>query len=235
MKHKHHQWFWGIFFVAAAVLVVLSQVTAVTELGFWPIVAGVVLAAIFIQSLIHFNYFGIFLSLALGYIILQHPLHFYLLSPWLLLLAAVLLSIGFYTMFHHRPRNTSTKHHDGDTYRTIEDVDDNNPSFKVSFGACSKYLHSDNLKSGQFYCNFGSLEVYFDQVRLDPTGADIFLDCSLGAMVLYIPRAWRVIDRLHTSMSAVKDDAPRGTPSEDAPVLTLTGNVSMGSVEIHYV
>lgn len=234
MKHKHNNWFWGVFFVLAAVFVVASQIVNFTQVGFWSILATVVLAAVFIQSLIHLNYFGVFLSLALAYMIYQVPLGLYIISPWLLLLAAVLLSIGFHTIFHQRPKYTKYKHHDDDC-RTFEDIDGNNPYVKVTFGSSSKYLHGDSLKTGQFYCNFGALEIYFDQVTLDPDGAEIFVDCSFGEIKLFVPRSWRVLDKMHSGLGSVKDEPRRGSPSEDAPILTLTGNVSLGAVEINYV
>jgi predicted membrane protein len=235
MKSKHNNWFWGIFFVLAAVFVVASQIVNFTQIGFWSILATVALAAVFIQSLIHLNYFGVFLSLALAYMIYQQPLELYVISPWLLLLAAVLLSIGFHTIFHRRPKHVGCGKRDFDHSRTIEDIDDNNPYVKVSFGSSSKYLHGDSLKTGQFYCNFGSLEVYFDQVTLDQGGAEVFLDCHCGSITLFIPKNWRVLDKLNSSLGSVKDEPRRPAPAEDAPVLTLTGNISLGAVEIQYV
>jgi predicted membrane protein len=241
MKHKHNNWFWGVFFVLAAVFVVVSQVTTFAQIGFWSILAAVLLVAVFIQSLVHLNYFGIFLSLAVAYWIFMQPLHLAynlpLISPWLLLLAAVLLSIGFYTMFQRREKDKYYKRNnvDGCDYRAVEDIDDNNPYVKVSFGSSSKYLHGDCLKTGQFYCNCGSLEVYFDQVQLDPNGAEVFVDCSLGEISLYIPRDWRVVDKLHSSLGSVRNDSRRPAPDGNAPVLTLTGNISLGAVEIQYI
>ena len=235
MKRKYNNWFWGVFFVLAAVFVVASQIVNFTQIGFWSILATVGLAAVFIQSLVHLNYFGVFLSLALAYMIYQNPLGLYFISPWLLLLAAVLLSIGFHTIFHHRPKRVHSCGGDCDRNRTFEDIDDNNPYVKVSFGSSSKYLHGDSLKTGQFYCNFGSLEVYFDQVTLDPDGAEIFLDCHCGAITLFLPRTWRIVDRLNSSLGSVKDEQRRSAPAEDAPFLTLTGNISLGAIEIKYV
>lgn len=235
MKHKH--WFWGIFFVLAAVFVIVSQVAvnSFAQIGFWSILAAVVLAAVLIQSLVHLNYFGVFLSLALAYWIFQVPLDLYIISPWLLILAAVLLSIGFHIIFHRYSKRQYATRHGKDEYHTIEEIDDNNPYVKVSLGASSKYLHADSLKSGQFYCNLGSLEVYFDQVQLDPYGAEIFVDCSLGTINLYFPKSWRVIDKLHSSLGGVKNETRFSAPNDGAPQVTVTGNVSLGSVEIHYV
>jgi membrane protein implicated in regulation of membrane protease activity len=235
---KHGNWFWGIFFVAAAVLIIASQVTSFARIGFWTIAAAVLLAAVFFQSLVRLNYFGVFISLALGYILFQLPLHLVYISPWLLLLAAVLLAIGFHTIFRTRPKNAAVRRRaaggSGD-YRTVEDIDDNNPYVKVSFGASSKYLHADALRGGQFYCNFGALEVYFDQVHLAPEGAEIFVDCSFGEIKLFFPRSWQVEEKLHSGIGGVTSSF-RGKPAaEGAPQITVTGNVSLGSLVIDSV
>ena len=172
----------------------------------------------FIQSLIHLNFFGVFLSLALGYILFQYPLELYIISPWLLILAAVLLSIGFHSIFRRRPKCAASPHRHDDNYRTIEDVDDNNPYIKVSFGSASKYLHGDCLKSGQFYCSFGALELYFDQVTPDPAGAEIFLDCQLRFDHAFCPtNLARIVDKLHSSLGSVKDEASRAVPGDRRP------------------
>ncbi len=232
---KHNYWFWGVFFVLAAVFVVVSQVTSFAQIGFWSILAAVLLAAVLIQSLIHLNYFGVFLPLALGYWIFQVPLHLYVISPWLLILASVLLSIGFHIIFSKHSKHVYLAHHGKDKDYSIEDIDDNNPYVKVALGACSKYLHADSLKGGQFYCSLGALEVYFDQVQLDPNGAEIYVDCSLGAIELYFPKTWRVIDKLHSSLGGVKNETRYNNPDKNAPQVTIIGNVSLGEVEVHYV
>ncbi|MEL4106115.1 hypothetical protein AAFA46_04635 [Oscillospiraceae bacterium WX1] len=235
---KHNNWFWGVFFVLAAVFVVASQILSFTQIGFLTILATVLLAAVFIQSLIKLNFFGIFLSLALAYLIYMHPFALPLISPWLLILAAVLVSIGLHIIFRRQPKPpccTSYAHHGEERYHTIEDIDDNNPSVKVSFGASSKYLHADALKTGQFSVSFGALDVYFDQVQLAAEGAQLFLDCSFGAIKLYFPKTWRIVDSLSASLGGVSNDTRFSKPASGAPTVTLTGNVSLGGVEIYYV
>jgi hypothetical protein len=235
---KHNNWFWGVFFVLAAAFVIIGAVTSFAQIGFWSILAAVLLAAIFIQSLIHLNYFGVFMSLAVAYWIFQQPLHLYIISPWLLILAAIFLSIGFQIIFSRHSKCTYVKRHcddDDREYTTIEEIDDNNPYVKVSFGASSKYLHANALKGGQFCCSLGELKVYFDQVQLDPNGAEIYVDCSLGAINLYFPKTWRVVNRLHGSLGGISEDPQRSAPAPDAPQITVTGNVSLGAVEIRYV
>jgi hypothetical protein len=79
------------------------------------------------------------------------------------------------------------------------------------------------------------LEVYFDQATLDPNGAEIYLDCSFGAIKLYIPKHWQVIDSIHASLGGVENNTRLAKPAENAPKLTLTGNVSLGGIEIQYI
>jgi hypothetical protein len=232
---KHNNWFWGVFFVLAAVFVIVGAVTSFAQIGFWSIIAAILLAAVFIQSLIHLNYFGVFMSLAVAYWIFQQPLNLFIISPWLLILSAILLSIGFHIIFRKHSKCQYVKRHGDDDYTTIEEIDDNTPYVKVSFGASSKYLHADALKGGQFHCSLGELKVYFDQVQLHPDGAEIYVDCSLGAISLYFPRTWRVVNRLHGGLGGVNEDTQRNTPDPNAPQLVVTGNVSLGAVEIHYI
>jgi hypothetical protein len=148
---KHNNWFWGVFFLLAAVFVVASQVSGFMVIGFGTIAASVLLAAVFIQSLVKLNFFGVFLSLALAYMLYQHPLELYIINPWLLLLAAVLLSISFHILFGRRAKCRFEGRRDAcgggscieDGTRTYEDVDGNNPFVKLSFGSSSKYIHAD--------------------------------------------------------------------------------------------
>lgn len=241
---KGRNWFWGLFFLAAAVFVIASQTGGFGQFNPMSIAAIVLLAAIAIHSLINWNFFGLFVPGAFIYMICQKPLGWYPISIWLLLLAAVFLSIGFSMIFHshcHPPCKWCGPEKQKFTYRdgveqsegTIDD--DNNPCVKVSFGASSRYLHGQCLKSGQFYVSCGALEIYFDQARLSPEGAEIYLDCSLSGVKLYIPKNWQVVDHLHTSLGGVECDSRLAHPDENSPKLTLKGNISLSGVEIHYI
>ena len=119
--------------------------------------------------------------------------------------------------------------------QTVESIDDNNPVVNVHFGSSSKYLHADSLMGGQFTVSFGALEVYFDQVTLCPEGAEIYVDCSLGSLALFIPKTWRVVDNLHTSLGAVENDIRIADLGENAPKLTISGNVHLGNIDIRYI
>ena len=139
---KNRNWFWGIFFILAAVFVIASQMGSFVEVGFVSLLATVLLVALLIQSLINMEYFGIFLSLGLLYLIYQQPLDLPHISFWLLILAVIFISIGFSIILRsHHHKKWCCEHGEWRHDKTAEDIDDNNPSARVSFGASSKYLH----------------------------------------------------------------------------------------------
>jgi len=122
---------------------------------------------------------------------------------------------------------------EGNKRTKIEEGDDeNNPYISVSFGGASRYLHSDCLESAELSCNFGSLEVFFDNVKLSPNGAEVNVSCSFGSIEIYVPSHWRVIDNLSASLGNAEVSRKLMSNDADAPTLRVTGNVSLGNVEV---
>ncbi len=237
---KNRNWFWGIFFLAAGFFIVANQLGGFVQLGFWSIAASVLLAATLIGSLIKLNFFGALVSAALLYAIYQEPLGWPSVSVWLLLLTAVLVSIGLSMIFQNRiHRHCSKWNHCGENYAvrgpSDEYVDGDSVSISESFNEVSKYLHAECLRQANISCSFGKLNVFFDNVKLSPNGAEVYVDVSFGKIELYLPKGWRVIDQVHTSAGAVSNTPRVGAASPDAPTLTVKGRVSFANLEFRYV
>lgn len=231
MKNKN--WFWGFFFLVAGIFVIASQTGSFGEIGVLSILAGVLLLSLTIMSIFSRNFFGIFMPLAFLYMIFQGPLSLFQISPKLLILAGLLISTGFSILFHSKTNHMKHWHgKDEHSNQASETIDDNNPYTKVTFASSSKYIHGDCLKSGQFISSFGELELFFDQAQLSPEGAKIFLDCSFGAIKIFVPKHWRVQDNMHASFGSVDNKTQTANLDENSPCLTLTGNVSFGGIEI---
>lgn len=234
MKNKN--WFWGLFFILSAVSIIAIQTGSFVEIGLQSCILGALLVALIISSLIYRSSFGVFLPLAFLYIIFSGPLGFPYIDWWVLILASVLANIGFSILFHTPHKHVNHCHPKIENMRhNEENIDDNNPYAAVNFGSSSKYLHSDCLQSGKFFVSFGELEVFFDQVQLSPEGAEMFLDCSFGSLILNIPKNWRVVDNVSANLGSVSNKVRTSFFESDAPVLTLTGSVKLGSIEIKYI
>ena len=237
---KHRNWFWGIFFLAAGFFVVASQVGGFMHLGFWSIAATVLLVAVFIGSLTELNFFGTLVAAALLYAIYQEPFNWPFVSVWLLLLTAVLISIGLSIIFHGRMKRRWAKRiHCGGNCgvhgSTEEYVDGDNVSISESFNETSKYLHAESLRQANLATSFGALHVYFDGVKLSPEGAEVYVDVSFSKLEIYLPKDWRVVEQVHTSAGAVTNNLRNNGMVSNAPILTLKGRVSFGNLEIRYV
>ncbi|MDL2253078.1 hypothetical protein LJC49_03290 [Ruminococcaceae bacterium OttesenSCG-928-I18] len=252
--------FWGVFLILAAVVLIAGQFVSGFSIGIWRGIGLVLTVAVLIKSCKHRFITGVTLSAALLYILLRSPLGLPAISPWLLLLAGLLCGIGLTLLIRPKWRSTPRQHmitagghqagqsETGDVEyhfehergyrpenRRIENSDEDHPSASVSFGAVSKYLHSSNLESGCFHLNFGALDVFFDQVQLSEKGAEIEVECSFGAVRLYVPRQWTVWDDVSTTLAGMNNEARAEPGQEDGPTLYLKGSVTLGAVDVIYV
>lgn len=237
MKLRFRNYFWGLFFIFFAAFIIVSQIdreNVFAKIGFWSILATVFFVAIFIKSITSLNFFGIFVPLAFLYSIYQEPLSLPEISFWTLLLAAVLLSIGLQMLFRRRKRIIKfSKKHDKIVSHEGETLSGNRLYAKATFCESSKYLHSDNLIEGEFIVKCGEMNLYFDQVQLSPDGAEVFLDCTLGTMNLYLPKHWQVKDKLHAVIGNISNNP--SSQNVNGPELTLKGEVRAGNIDIHYI
>ena len=85
--------FWGLLFIAAAVLVIFGKLGFFTEIGVFEIVATIALVAIMIKSIARLNFWGILIPAALLCTVNADELGMTDLTPGPVLLAAILASI----------------------------------------------------------------------------------------------------------------------------------------------
>lgn len=238
MRSGFSKVFWGIFLLAAAAFVLMNQLYGFTNIGIWSIILAALALAFIVQCIAQLNFASLPIPVALVYIIFRSPLGLPHIQTWTLILAAVLASIGLSILLPHKIWHVYHGKHDKGScdhpQKLTESGDINNPSVNVNFGATSRHLYADSLESVQLCCSFGALEIYFDHVELNPNGADAIVNCSLGAIKLFIPQHWQINDRLNCSLGGV--DIEKGfAPAQNAPQLTLSGSVSLGGIEIRYL
>lgn len=230
--------FWGLFFIFAAVFLIMSN------LGFWfwpnigiyKLIATVFLLSLLIKSVAKVNYTGILFVLAFLCILYDRELHITQLTPWPVLGAALLGSIGCSMLFHGRKRSYyygGEKKSGEEWERIFDEKDESRIFFKNSFGASTKYINTDDLEFAQLECSFGTLKVYFDNAVIQKGNAAIQLDVSFGGVELYIPKSWRVINQVSGIFGGVVEKN-QGRP-EEMPTLTLMGDIAFGGVTIVYI
>lgn len=233
MKNKNI--FWGLFFICAAALIITYRLGNFNGLGLPSLIFTILLVPIIVKSISKLNFFGILLPVSLLLIIFDKPLGIEQLTPWPVLVAAFFLSIGLELVFKSKKHYPYFGYHKEykNAHETIDNIDDNEVDCAVTFGSGSKYLNSTSLKKAYFKCSFGALKVYFDNATLDPDGAEVFLDASFGGVELYIPQSWTVNMNMTAAVGGVDEKYKKHVSG--GPVLTLSGHVSFGGVEIIYI
>lgn len=253
MKNNFSRILWGVGLLAAAVLLVVSQLGLLSfKIGFWMIILTVIFVACLIKGLMDRSiYVSIF---SIGFLVITYsgPLGIKkLLSAWMILFIALLVSMGLSLLLKRdfRPKITIEKSFnwdddddssDDDTETTvvhhhvqdmIEDGDNIVINQKMA-GDSSRYIHSQNLQSINLEASFGNANIYLDDAKAAGDTVVLNLTASMGNVNLYVPLSWRIDNQLSVSLGNV---IVKGKSNGGGPTLVLKGRANMGNVVINYV
>lgn len=218
--------FWGLFFIASAVFVIINQM-GYTNIAFLSLLLTILIIPIFIKSIYHVNFWGILFSIAFLIIIYKGYLNIDI-SNMAILFSALLGSIGLSIIFN---RN-HFKYHDEHFDKVIDEEDSEEINLSVNFSSSIKYINSENFKKANLKCSFGAMKVYFDNAKIEDE-AIINLDVSFAGVELYIPKEWKIINNVDTSLGGIEEKNLRSIKSNKK--IILKGKVSFSGIEIIYV
>ncbi|MDE7477896.1 MAG: hypothetical protein K2M91_08090, partial [Lachnospiraceae bacterium] len=189
---KRRKIFWGIFFIVMALVVVVSKLGILPDVGVFSILATAFLVWMTVNGIRHRNFYAIMFSIAFISIIYDEPLGIEMLTPWTILAAASLLSIGFSLLFGGKEKkkrsiefewnsdggkgigSSSGQYHDAEIH------------CENNFGAAIRYINSDNFCKAHLENNFGSMTIYFDNAIIQGTTASVKVENNFGETILYI-------------------------------------------------
>lgn len=246
--------FWGLFLLLAAVFLVVSRLGFLEGFGVVSILFAIFWVAILIEGVIRLSFGKILFSLAFLSIIFDEQLGIEAITPWVVLAAALLGTIGLNMIFkrkkHYSYDGDWNKHYgdkivdveidteaDADMYdeakRQANGLSGNKIFFRTNFGSAVKYVNSDNFEFAALECSFGAMKVFFDNATIQNGNATIELDVSFGGVELYLPKHWSVVNQTDTAFGGV--DEKNHNSTNGSPVVTLTGDVNFAGVTIIYV
>lgn len=229
--------FWGLLLILAAAYLVASKLWVLPSISIFTILLTFVLVTVLIRGIKRVNFWEILFSVAFLCILYDEPLGITELTPWTVLGAALLGSIGLSLII--KPKKEGhfffefNSNSDNQGKLSSEQCSGENIRFENNFGEGIKYINSDNFCSGAFENGFGTLTVYFDSAMIQAQTAAVHIDNSFGEMKLFIPKEWKVVNNLEHSFGNVKEyGRSEGTAGS---TLFLDGETSFGNVEIHYI
>lgn len=222
--------FWGLFFITAGAVVITNQLGYFTDVNLFGLFWTIFIIPILIKSLFRLEFTGIFFSIAILVIIYAKPLNLEAITPLPVLLTALFCSIGFGILFKKRNYTGYHKEH-FDTI--VNSEDDSTINYAVNFGSSIKYINTDDFRNANLNCSFGALKVYFDNAVIQGDSATIHLDLSFAGAELYIPKDWKVVNKIDVTLGGV-EEKNKGY-LESRKTIILTGKLSLSGISIIYV
>lgn len=228
---KKERIFWGLFLVIAGLALIVSKLGYFSGVNLFSLVATVFLVAIIIKSVFKMNFAGILFPLAFIGILFDDQLGITAITPWTVLIAATLGSIGLSIIFPKK-KKWYGRNYDYDC-NVIDVEDDSHIKLETLFSGSVKYVNSDSLEQVDLKCSFGGSTVYFDNAKLSGGKAIVRLDVNFAGVELYVPKTWTVVSNANISLGGI-DEKNKGIGNGEN-ILTLVGNVSFSGIEIIYI
>lgn len=238
--------FWGLVFLLGAALFLAGKLGFLKDIGFMSIVFTIGLTAFLINGLVRRSFGIILFALAFLVIVNDERLGLEAITPWPVLGAALLGTIGLKLLFpgFHKHR---AKRHGGRViaeHRSGETV-----SYENSFGSVVRYVPAEILNV-RLDNSFGSMEIYFSDALLKGHVVNVDVDSSFGNVTLYVPKEWEVMNNAKQAFGSVKavelsfgfeqtaQDSTSANPAEasgEKNTLYITGEISFGALVIEAI
>jgi len=231
---KKEKVFWGILFVLMGVFLIISKLGYFPNLNVISLLLTAFLVAVIVKSLARLNFSGILFPIAFICIIYDKQLGITNITPWTVLIAALLGSIGLSMIFHKRTKWVNFKFDSEDyKFEKIDVEDESYVSVKSSFGSSIKYINTDNFEQADFNCSFGAMKVYFDKAIMSNDNAIVRINAICSGIELYVPKTWHIDDKTNVFLGAINEKNRNNEITTNT--LTLVGDIKFTGVEIIYI
>lgn len=233
--------FWGLFFILAAVYVVVSKLGMLPDIGAFKILLTVLMLCLMAEGIRRVNFYEILLPAALIVVFYDDMLGISKqLTPWTILVAALFASIGLSMLFHKKRKGSEGRgiaveytQQKGTAGAGGGQSDGERIRFENNFGSAIRYINSDNFREAHVENNFGTLSVYLDNAMVQGGEAYVDVENNFGETNLYIPKEWQVTNDLDHAFGAVNNKGK--CVGSSTTVLYLRGSANFGVINIYYI
>ena len=229
--------FWGVLLILAAAFIILGQLDVFGDVSGVTLFFGICLGIWFFSSILKLSWGGMLFSLAFEVILFDEFLGLEELTPWPVLFAALLATIGMNTLIkknRKKPEKDIRFHRPaGQGNPEVVESDEATFNCSVSFGSVVKYVTNKELKHAKLDCSFGNLTIYFDNASLGDGSAIVQVDNCFGKTMLFIPKQWDTRVELERNLGKVSQEGTKKGNSDN--ILVVRGTTTFGEVVIKYI
>nr|MBP3598680.1 hypothetical protein [Eubacterium sp.] len=227
--------FWGIILVLAAVYIIINSLGFLPDVNVVRLAIGIICVMVFCKSLYRLQFGGMLFSAAIFAITFDQQLGIEAITPWPVLCAALLGSIGLDMIFGKQIiwRNDNAKKKSSSNsveggYVSGEEVVLN----AGIFNGYKKTVSSDDFKKASVFAKFSGVEISFDDAVIQGGTAVIDLDVAFSGVELYIPKSWTVVNETDCMFGGFEEHRSQYN-GEEGPTVTIRGNVRFSGVEVY--
>lgn len=226
---------WGVLLILCAVALLANKLgfleSLLAGLSIWSIILSVLLAMFLVEGVCNRSFGQILLSLALLIIVNDEFLHLEAITPWPVLGAALLGTLGLNIIFPNFKKKPGMKFINKDCTVDEERHNGDVVSYENCFGSSVKYL-SGEISCVNIESNFGCFEVFFNDVVLRNHSARVNVESNFGEVKLHVPADWNVEISSETAFGKVEESG-RCNPASDQ-TLYVIGEANFGHLLISY-
>lgn len=225
--------FWGVLLLVGAVALLVNKMGFLEGFGFWSILFSVILVGVFVTGLVKRSFGQILFSLAFLVIVNDELLHLEQITPWPVLGAALLGTIGLNILFPRFGKGTHISVNGKKCGKVdSENRDGNRISYENCFGESVKYITGE-VSDVNIESSFGAMQVYFSDAVLKEHRAKVHVEVAFGSAVLYVPSDWQVVLNMDNAFGSTNEKGHCNPSGENA--LYVSGEVSFGELQIRYI
>ncbi|MCL2558077.1 MAG: hypothetical protein FWE09_06325 [Treponema sp.] len=225
MKRKFPRALIGLFLLAGAALLVAGQlIGGLRSIGLGSLVLATLALALIGNCYQQKSYRLFPLSAALLYIAFGEALSLPGLPSLALIVAALFLVAALEALFPRRPIDPGARRAKAET--------GSNFSLSGIFMRENCRLPPGVLESARIQCSFGKIKINFEQVEPKNGAATVYVNCGFGRVRLIMPKHWIIENETNCAIGMLWIGGNASEADENAPRITLTGNVSFGSLEV---
>ncbi len=222
----------GIGFTLIGISIIMEMIGMPLRFSWFGFLLLILSPFIMVTSLMDKEWGGVFFPIAI--LIIYFKSYLGITGNILLpaLFAALCLTIGFSILFPRKKRvSIKYRYYSSPNQDDAVAMDGDDIKWHTNLSDHSRFIRSNHFTNGDFSCSLGNLTIYMNQATINPSGANIQLDCNLGAITLVLPSTCRIENNISVSLGDVNIDYPSYI-DVTGPLVVLNGNVSLGSISI---
>lgn len=232
----------GLALIAIAIVMMASALGYIPDIPWFKLLCGTLFGIGTISALLKLDFVGMLFSASIVAWIFEEELMIEHLTPFPLVVAAILLGLGLKMIFGKKKGfiTYSRKDRDGhyvegsiDDVRKEEWQDGREVVLENVFNSTSKYVNAAPFSEARLENTFGSVNVYFDNANVYQGVAKIDLENNFGKMNIYLPGKWRAQINQESTFGNVRvHGEPNG--DMDAPFVMVKAETNFGEINIYF-